>query len=184
MPLFPLERLRPEARAVGLRLSIVALVLGTLAMAAIDRQYKTDATPLGIVSFELASNDVRAQEILDSWARSADYELWVAFALGVDYLYLVIYGLACSFGAATVAARLSNTRPGLARIARGVAFLQLVAPLCDAVENAGLMAMLLGAGTSPYAPLSAGFATAKFVCLGLALVLFLVLGPVAARSEK
>lgn len=181
--LHPLERLGPDARAKGLRLSLIALVVCTLAIGALDRLYKTDATPWGVVSFELAGDEARAQEILDAWAPSATHKLWVAFVLGFDYLYLVVYGVAFSFGAATVAAKLANTRPGLSRIARGVAYLQLAAPLCDAVENAGLMAMLVGAGTSPYAALSSGFAIAKFVCLGLALLLFLLLGPMAARGD-
>jgi hypothetical protein len=180
----PFERLDPAVMSRSLRIMAVLTVLATLGMAFVDTHYKTVAAPYGIVSFEVAGTPMLAQWILDTWSREVGMNSWVAFGLGVDYLYLVIYGVTFTLVAATIASRLAPISPAAAKVARFVAILQIVAPLCDAVENAALMAMLTRAGTDPWAAVAAGFALTKFACLSACVTLALVAVPVIWRHGR
>jgi hypothetical protein len=131
-----------------------------------------DAGDAGIVDFEVAWTADRAQEILAAWGDegrdAARLSLWL------DYLYLVAYGL--FLWLAVRALRDAALRRGwgrFARIAGGVAVLPLVGAACDAVEDAFLL-IVLGGDSSDVAPaLAAGFASVKFLCLGVAILCLL-----------
>lgn len=181
--LHPFEKLEPITRRRALLASVAFFVVTTVTIGWVDSKYHTAAAPLGIVNFELARTPMMAQMILDAWSDHPGMNAWVAFGLGFDYLYLLSYGAMFALLAASIAARLHGPSPGLARVARIVAWLQFVAPLCDAIENAGLMAMLARAGTDPWAEVSAGFALAKFACLGTAISLIAFVGPLALRAK-
>lgn len=180
----PFEKLEASTRRRALVVMAVVTFLATLGMAFVDTHYKTRATPLGIVSFELAGTPMMAQWMLDAWSEHAGMNAWVAFGIGIDFLYLVLYGTLFSLVAAGITARLAAISPGGATVARYVLWLQLVAPLCDAVENVGLMAMLTRNGTETWAPVSTGFALAKFACLGMCVALSLIAGPVLLRARR
>jgi hypothetical protein len=53
---------------------------------------RTAAAPNGIVSYELAGNIKPAAEILASWDARA--QLFAAFGLVLDYLFMTAYALA------------------------------------------------------------------------------------------
>lgn len=181
--LHPFEKLDASTRKRALLASFAICTVTTAAMAYVDSKYHTAAAPLGIVNLELARTPAMAQLILDSWSRGTGMNAWVAFGIGFDYLYLLTYGALFALVSASIAAKLAPSAPGLAKIARIVAWLQFVAPICDAVENVGLMAMLSRAGTDPWVTVSTGFALAKFACLGFALSLVVFVGPLALRAK-
>lgn len=172
--LLPFENLSAPTRRRALVMMCLLASLSTAAMAWIDHQYRTRAAPQGIVSLQMAGNSTLAQWILDQWSAGPGMNAWVAFGLGVDYLYLIIYGLTFVLISASIAARLALVSPSAAKVARLIGYLQLVAPACDAIENVGSMAMLARYGTDFWAPFTTGFALAKFACLGAfgALVVF------------
>ncbi len=179
----PFERLAPPLRHRLLAASFVATVIATAAIAYVDAQYRTEAARYGIVSLEVAGTPMLAQWILDRWSARPEMNLWVAFGIGADYLYLLVYGLFFSLATASVAARLAERGSSLVGVVRFVAFLQLLAPLCDAVENVGLFAMLLRRGELEFwAPFAAGFALAKFAMLGMGVTLLLLTAPLLRRG--
>jgi hypothetical protein len=153
----PLSLLSPVARR---RLAIVA-VLSTAALTgvlgSVDVALRNPAAEHGIVSFELAGNLERATAILDSWDAGA--RVYAALSLGIDYLYLLGYStllaLLCSWGA--------RRRDGAWRaIGVWLVWGQWLAALCDAVENFGLIRLLLGSRWGGWAALAASAAAVKF----------------------
>lgn len=181
--LHPFEALSPLARKRALAVTATVLAISFALFLWIDAKYHTRAAPAGIVNFELARTPLMAQMILDSWSREPGMNAWVAFGIGFDYLFLLLYGTVFALVSVAIATRLDASAPGLAKLARFVAWLQLLAPICDAVENVGLMAMLQRYGTDPWAQVATGFAAAKFACLGVFVSLLLFVGPFALRAK-
>ena len=124
--------------------------------------------PPGVVAFEVAGNLGTAQAILSSWDGPA--RLLVAFALGIDYLYMVAYsttiGLACIWAGRTLR---SDAWP-LAGLGVLLAWGLWLAALADATENVGLIVQLVSGGSQLWAQLSAACATVKFLLVICGLV--------------
>lgn len=149
-----------------------SLFLLTLAIMAVlnlvDQPLITPAAPFGIVSFELAGNDTRAQAILASWDETA--RLHAAFSLGLDYLFMPAYALTIGLGAWWAGDALKKKRWPLAGLGMPIAAGQALAALFDGVENLGLALILLAGSGAPWAALARGCALAKFGLIFLGLV--------------
>lgn len=179
----PFEAWSDELRRRWLLGSSIGTAIVFAPMAWIDSQLRTEASPLGIVSFELAGTALAAQRILDAWSEAPRAAMLVAFQTGLDYLFLVAYGLVLSLACARATARIRPVSSGLASVGTLVTYLQAAAPVCDAVENGALFAMLLRYGTDPQAQVASAFALAKFgfIAMGLS---FLALAPLVQRLAK
>jgi hypothetical protein len=127
---------------------------------ALDAPLRTAAAPNGIVSYELAGNIKPAAEILASWDARA--QLFAAFGLGLDYLFMPAYALALSFGILLAAGRHAGW---FARLAAPLGWLTLAAALFDAVENFALWQFMLGGFQTMWPRLAAICATIKFIFL-------------------
>lgn len=145
-----------------------AFLAGTVILFAVFRPLgaplTTSAAPSGIVSFELARTPVNAQAMLDSWDARA--QLFAAFGLGFDYLFMPVYALALALGALLAAGR----HPGaFARLGAWIGWGALLAALLDAVENVGLWNALLGNVNSAWPEISFWCASFKFglILLGI-----------------
>lgn len=153
---------------LGLTMLGLLVVLGWLDLLMSD----TDGP--GIIGFELARSEERAEEILDDWGEkgqdAARLSLWL------DYPYLVVYGAFWTLaGLATrdLAARRGWT--GLAAAGAIVALFPIGAAVLDAIENAGLLVALdrRGGDTAPL--VAAIAATGKFALLSAG-VLYVLAG--------
>lgn len=135
---------------------------------ALDTPLRTAAAPNGIVSYELAGDIKPAAEILSSWDASA--QLFAAFGLGLDYLFMPAYALALSFGILLAAGRHSGW---FAKLGAPLGWLALAAAVFDAVENFALWQFMLGDFQALWPRLAAICATIKFTFLlvGLAYAL-------------
>ena len=125
----------------------------------------TSAAPAGIVSFELAHTPANAQAMLNSWDARA--QLFAAFGLGFDYLFMPVYAIALALGALLAAGR----HPGwFAKIGAWIGWGAFLAAIFDAVENIGLWNSLLGNVNSAWPAVSFWCATFKFglILLGIA----------------
>lgn len=148
-------------RRWGLIVSGVALVALLLAMAPAEEQMQE--TGPGIVAFELAGSQERADEILAEWGdagRDAAEE-----QLLIDFAFLVAYGTFLVLAVAAVRDRLGRrgwTR--LAAIGTVVVPFGAAAAAFDAIENACLLAVLGEAG-SAFPTLATIFAAIKFALL-------------------
>ncbi|NUQ39244.1 MAG: hypothetical protein HUU23_15975 [Caldilineales bacterium] len=150
------------------RLFWICLALTLAAMAVlqrVDAPLRTAAAPQGIVSFELAGDLPTAQAILASW--DARTRIFAGFSLGFDYLFMPLYAASIALALAWAAAQ---WRGGwIARLGLGLAWGQVVAALCDAVENLALW-RLLGGGGEPWPALAQSMALIKFGLIGLGLL--------------
>lgn len=144
-------------------LALTVLIFGVFRP--LDHPLRTDASPNGIVSFELAGNPNTSQAIIDSW--DAHAWLYASFGLGFDYLFMPVYALALSLGLLLA----MNGRTGwYVSVAAWLGWGALAAPFFDAVENFALWKELTVGVFSPYPQLAAFCATVKFILLILGLV--------------
>jgi hypothetical protein len=134
----------------------------------LDSPIKTAAAPNGIVSFELAGSALKAQEIISSWDATA--QLYTAFGLGFDFLFMPIYATAIALGVLLAAGR----HPGwFSSFGVWVGWGAYAATLFDAAENICLFNLLLGNTGASYASMAALYATLKFglILLGIGFAL-------------
>jgi hypothetical protein len=156
-----------------------ALIMMAVFQFVLDPPLKTAAAPNGIVSFELAGSSLKAQEIMSSWDATA--QLYAAFGLGFDFLFMPIYATAIALAVLLAAGR----HPGrFASIGIWVGWGAFAAMLFDAAENICLFNLLLGNGGASYASLAALYATLKFglILLGIAYALIGWVWPKAKRT--
>ncbi len=156
------------SRRWGLIVSGVALVALLLAMAPAEDQMQ-EAGP-GIVAFELAGSQDRADEILVDSGEDAARE-----QLLIDFAFLIAYGTFLVLAVAAVRDRLGKRGwPRLAAVGAVIVPFGAAAAAFDAAENACLLAVLGEAG-SAFPTLAAIFAAIKFALLAAAIA-YLVVG--------
>lgn len=134
----------------------------------LDAPLRTPAAPNGIVSFELAGNLQTATGIINSW--DARTQLFAAFGLGLDYLFMPSYALALALGILLAAGRHSGI---FAKTGAWLGWGALAAGVFDAVENYSLWQLMAGNLQESWAGLAAACAMVKFglLLLGLAYAL-------------
>jgi hypothetical protein len=160
---------------------VMVVLLGVLGV--IDGRLHDTGGP-GIVTFEVAGSEERANEIKDDWGTSGRDD--ARLSLWLDYPYLLAYG---AFWALAVAAtRDFARRRGWSRFAAPGAVIvgfPIGAALLDALENANLLLVLDGHGGDTTPLLAAVFASGKFVLTGVT-ILYVLAGlvlRVARRGE-
>lgn len=155
------------------------LIPAAIAIVWADLQLRTDASPDGIVSFELCHFSNSCQSILDSWDPTA--KLYAMFSLGFDYLFMLLYPGLIAVGLLLVAA--NKAEPSKRRLTI-LAYSCVIMSLGDAIENYGLIQMLLGNSIATFGPIAAWFATAKFIVLAVALPTLLGFNLLGLISKK
>jgi hypothetical protein len=102
--------------------------------------------------------------------------------LFVDFGYLLIYGVLLWKACRLLGARAERRNAGwVAKFAPVFAWVGVIAAVCDAVENVGLLLVTYGQTDQPWPALASGYAAAKFVLVGIT-VLFLLLGWLATLT--
>jgi len=151
------------------RRAFLAALLSTaivfVGMSAANAPLKTAAAPSGIVSWELARTVERSQEMLASWDETT--RLHAALGLGLDYLFMIAYGLALAMGCSLVA-RGQDGR--LRHVGVLLTWGALLAALLDAVENYALIRLLLGSERELWTTLAFGCAAIKFALVAVGVV--------------
>ncbi len=150
--------------------SAIATVALLLAMSPADERMQDTGGP-GIVPFELAGGQDRADEILAEWGEdgqdAARESLWIDFAFLLAYGTFLTLALAATRDLA--GARGWRRLAGIGGIV--VSFGALVAAF-DALENVCLLLTLDGAG-SAFPVLATIFAACKFILLAVAIAYLL-----------
>lgn len=138
--------------------ALFALTLGLFGVfRVLDAPLRTDAAPNGIVSFELAGTSAQAEAILQSWDARA--QLFAAFGLGLDYLFMPAYALTIALGVLMAARKHSGK---FALVGAYVGWGALFAAVFDAVENFALWHLLNATATALSPPIAFAAATIKF----------------------
>jgi len=150
------------------KLLFIALLVWTLILFAIFRPLgaplTTSAAPSGIVSFELARTPANALAMINSW--NARAQLFAAFGLGFDYLFMPSYAFTLALACLLAAGR----HPGVfAKVGIWLGWGAFAAALFDALENIGLLSSLLGHVNSAWPIVSFWCASFKFglILLGI-----------------
>ncbi len=165
----PLEFI-PEKSRRKVFIPLLILTLGLLGVfRLLDAPLQNPAAPSGIVSFELAGTVEKATTIMESWDERA--QLFAAFGLGLDYLFLVVYGVTISLGVLMVATKHGGK---FVKVGSYIGWGVLTASLFDALENLALWRILSGWAQPHCYQVAAISATIKFglliIGLGFALV--------------
>ena len=166
--LTPFERYSDPARKKAL---VVVLILSALllgAMRILDGPLRTPVAPRGIVSFELAKNGDVSRQILNSW--NAQAKKHAALSLGLDYLFLIVYAVFLSLACTQVSKALAQRSPLLAIAGAILAWAQILAAICDAVENSVLFALLLNSEQLWLPTVARTCAIIKFTIVGTGLM--------------
>jgi len=172
----PLEFLPPEARKPAFLLFLVFTILLFAIFRFLDVPLRTKAAPNGIVSFELAGTRERASEMLASWGGLNELgglmlfqpaRSYLAFGLGLDYLFMPVYAIALALAVLLASGRHTGR---LGRVGTWVGWAALAAPFFDAVENYALLQLALGRIVAPWPGSAAFCASVKFALLAVGIV--------------
>jgi len=143
---------------------VATLIMMAIFQLVLEPPLRTAAAPNGIVSFELARTPAKAAEILATWDATA--QLYAAFGLGFDFLFMPIYATAIALGVLLAAGRHPG---GFAALGAWIGWGAYAAILFDSTENICLFNLLLGNNSTNFASLAALDATLKFglILLGI-----------------
>lgn len=104
--------------------------------------------------------------------------------LSIDFVYLVLYGTTLWKACRLLGTRAARLGPAVvARLAPAMAWVGVVAAVCDALENVGLWLVSAGHTNQPWPGLASGYATAKFA-LAAATLLYLLVGLLATFAGR
>lgn len=157
----------PIPARLRFRIFLLSLLLTVVVFWLMNAPLKTEHTPFGIVSLELARYPEVAAQVIASW----DATQQAAAKAGVywDFLWLLAYSTTISL-ACVWAAGVFSRSSYLASIGYALAWLLWLAALLDAVENVALLQMLGGATQPPWPALAYWCALAKFDIIFLGVV--------------
>ncbi len=162
MPRHPWMLVAAPTRSRLLLPVIAACLAASVALAWISADLNPAWYRVGILELELCWLTDGCQVLMAEWS-SPEVALPGLYA---DYLYMAIYsatiGLACIQAAPLLSER-------WARLGVPLAWAQIVAASCDAIENVALI-RLVGGATGPESAISFWFATAKFALIAIGLV--------------
>ena len=127
----------------------------------------TESVPYGIISFEFAWNMERVHEIMQDWGTAARTN--AQFSLLIDYLFLILYSTTIGTGCILIAKNV-NYSSSFQTLGNDLAWLQWLAALLDAVENAALFSLLTGADSMIYPQIAFWMALMKFLIILAGLV--------------
>jgi hypothetical protein len=176
----PFEWLSPKAQKRAFVLLLLLALIVQLAWSALDAPLKNEVAPMGMLSFEVAGTLAKAQSIIASWNQEA--QLSAAANLGLDNLFLFLYGGTISLGCVLVLKVLSKWRR-FAAVGLLLAWAQIPALLFDAVENYALLRTLLGAQASWLPALAWWSAMPKFILYAAGMI-YALIGAVLIVGRK
>lgn len=173
----------PEARGRVLVSLLVAAALILLAWLITVAPMSNERAPLSVSSFGTAWSVERARWMMESWDGRA--RLSGAFGIGFDFLNLAVYATAFSLACAWVAQSLRAAGRGwLAAACVLVAWGQWLAVLCGTVQNAVMMALLLGATPEGWLKVSYFCTILKLLLLSLGPAFALLGALISARARR
>jgi len=177
----PFEWLPESAAKPALVLSILATLALMVTLNALGAPLRTEAAPAGIVSLEFAGSLPAAQRMVDSWGGTG--RIYAGLNLGLDYLFLAAYPVSIGLACGLLSRRLRTRGGGLSETGIVLAWGQGAAGLLDALENYGLIRVLLGTQFEAWPTLARLAATGKFILVALGL-LYVLVGLGLGRTES
>lgn len=160
----------------GLFSAVMFITLGYF-----DLPLKTEAAPNGIISFEFAKGIEHSIAIISSWDMTA--KIYAGLSLGIDFLFLVVYGIFFATACYLIAQKYINKNNRLYKLGIFISMLQFVAALFDAIENIALIKLLLGSNNSIYPLIAYYFASFKFAIIAFGII-YIIVGLIISLVQK
>jgi len=161
-------------------ISIVLFILSSIAMGVVDSYIQNETTPYGIVSFEFIKSIEASNAALQAWGEKG--KITAGISLGLDYLYIVVYTSMMCLALSLTSEKVSILSPHLGKMVLITAYLAPLIGLFDAIENYGLIHLLLGSTNQVWPLVAYYFAVGKFS--GVMIVLILVVwGQIYAKIK-
>ncbi|WP_348718160.1 hypothetical protein [Tenacibaculum sp. 190130A14a] len=137
----------------------------------LDSFLKNDVCKHGIVSFQLAKDITTSNEIINSWNQTS--QIACGISLGLDFLFLISYPLLISILIHSLNEKLW-LKSSIYNFSVILIFSLGFAALFDAIENIGLIQLLLGDIKQIWSSIAYYFAIPKFVIIvfGIIYILF------------
>ncbi len=158
----------------------VAAVVLLAVLNLIDSELRA-RTGYGTASMQGIGTGWGIRVIADHWTSPPDAVL-AGFALGLDYLFIPLYGAALFFGSLAALDRFAPAPGRLRRIMTLLALAPIGAAICDGIENALELLMLTRAATNTLASIALEATAAKY--LGILIGIVLTLAALAGRLWK
>ncbi|WP_156168438.1 hypothetical protein [Kordia zhangzhouensis] len=156
-------------------LTIASFLLAASCMIHFDEPLKSEITPLGIVSFELAKTPEKALQILTLWQTTENAILSAEWSLWFDYIFIITYALLLSLIIGHTQKKCWKSQDGLGfRLGTIMIRMVILAAFLDMVENAALLLLYYGDVKSLWTHLAFAAATIKFIHLMLAIIYIIV----------
>ncbi len=178
----PLENISAERGRALFWPWLIATIVVMAILNVIDLPLQTGAAPMGIVSYQLAGDVPTVERIIASWDARA--RIFAGFSLGLDYLFMPLYGVLFAWLCIRGAERMRKFAPIWARIGMGLAWGVWLVALLDATENALQFWMLVSAPSASWPRVMWGCAVVKFGVLVLAGLYALVSRVWPARGRR
>lgn len=151
----------PDKTRKPLFWALLAWILALMVISQIiNAPLRTSAAPAGIISFELGRTSANAQEMISSWNDRA--QLYAAFGLGFDYLFMPSYAFTIALACLLAAGRRAGV---FSRIGAWLGWGAFLAAIFDALENIGLWHSLVGPVSAPWPDISYWCALFKFTLI-------------------
>lgn len=177
----PFSSLTPSAQKKAFALLTFFTLVVMLALTILGAPLRTAHAPLGILSFEFAKTLSRAHQMIDSWGQTG--QVYAAFNLGLDYLFLVLYPISIALGCALISESLVHKQRLLSGTGTVLSWLQFGAGGLDVVENVALIRILFGSNQSVRPELAWWCALLKFIIVFAGLG-YIVVGTTRMLIEK
>ena len=177
MNIHPFLWLRDSSQKAAFWVSTALALLTMITLQLLGAPLRTEASPAGIVSFELAGNLANIETILASWDPTA--RIYAGLNLGLDYLFIGTYVAGIGLGCVLVAQSLGRHGRLLGAAGLLLAWGMLLAGALDCVENTALIKLLLGSRANILAVVARFCAIPKFFIVFLGL-LYVILGAVVS----
>lgn len=134
-------------------------------------------TGYGTADMQLVSSGYGLRIIVDRWISPPNMSL-AGFLLGLDYLFMPIYGAALFFGALAALDRFAPKPGNLRRLMTRLSLAPIGAALCDAIENGLQIYMLTHTPTNLLASFALEATAGKWlgVLIGLILSIAALIG--------
>jgi hypothetical protein len=157
-------------------LSLLSVLATALIMQTQGAGLKTDFTPLGIVSLELASSVAQLQQILAVWTQQN-----VVLNIGLDFLFIPAYTF---FFIQSLKITISKHRLSwLKSLGTKLIAVAYIAAALDVIENMLMLSSILGHYSVGSICATASIASAKFVGIGF-ILLYLIGSLPSTLSRK
>ena len=141
-------------------------------------------TGYGTIDMQWVSSGYGIRTVVDRWTSPPDAAL-AGFLLGLDFLFMPLYGMALFCGSLVALDRFAPGRGQLRRIMTWLALAPVGAAICDGIENILGIYMMTHASTNTMAALALEATAAKYlgILIGLAMTAAALAGLFIKRPD-